>query len=381
MRRQRDFRSAPRPAFVSHVMFHAFLGLCVFATLVSPSAAEEYTVNLVGDAFDPQQIVIQAGDTIRWINDGGSNNVVSDGLFYSGNMSTDLWQYTYRFAAGGVYNVYSERNPNVIRSRVTVEGIFLDDFNDGHLTAWDGVFPERPDCVCYFSSDCADDFCNYGPGGFFTEDICNWVDGKPNGVPGTGCNLPHNGPWGGEICDGVCGSALDGSVFGLEDPDLLREGIALWAEAVLVPAEEGGGPLHAGFVEQVEQLGFEQPGVELILGRQVTDILILTGGQELYDYFCHHEQHPEAPNPALWVDFSGQPCRAAIARLTIDALLAAIDGHDVKPALLQVPAQCAEWSELIAEDCRGPQALACIGERISGMAQFMTTPPRSAGWR
>ena len=355
-----------------------YLGLFTLSSmfLALPAMAGEVTVNIVGDSFSPPTVTIQAGDTVRWVNDGGSNNVAeANGLFRSGDLSTDTWQYSHTFSGGGSYRVYSERDQNLIQMQVNVEGLFVDNFDFGHLGAWDEIAPVRPDCFCYFSSDCiSSEFCDYGPGGFSTEDICNWVDGKPEGVPGAGCNLPHNGVWGGEICDGVCAPSSAGSVLGSEDRELLRQGISLWAEAVLTPAEEGGGPLHVGLMAQIEELDFVLPGADKILGRQVTDILILTGGQELYGYFCYHEQHPEAPDPSLWIDFSDQPCRAAIARLTIDALLSAIDGGDVKPALAQLPVQCPEWSEFIAEDCQGPDALACLGQRIEGMAEFLTTP-------
>lgn len=360
----------------AHAARRVFLCVLFLALTTPPLIAAEFVVNIVGDDFDPPTITITAGDSIRWVNDGGSNNVTeSDGLFRSGDLSTDLWQYTHVFAKGGTYLVYSERNSTEISATVTVGGLFTDNFDFGHLGAWDDLFPERPDCVCYFSSDCAGgEFCNYGQGGFSTEDICSWVDGKPEGVPGAGCNLPHNGVWGGEICDGVCQSSRAGSFFGHEDRELLRQGIALWTEAVLVPAEEGGGPLHATYMHQVEQLGFAQPEAAKILGRQVTDILILTGGQDLYHYFCHHEQHPEDPEPSLWLDFSDQPCRAAIARLTIDSLLAAIDGNDPATALVQLPNQCSEWQSFVSEDCRGADTIKCLGEKITGMAEYLTTP-------
>ncbi|MEO1366084.1 MAG: hypothetical protein AAFX50_02820 [Acidobacteriota bacterium] len=351
--------------------------LMVLLCASAPSLlATEYSVTIDGDSFDPPMITVEIGDTIRWINDGGSNNVTErDGLFRSGDLSTDLWQYVYQFAKGGTYVVYSERDPSTIRATVTVTGVFADGFDYGHLGAWDGLVPERPDCFCYFSFDCVDgEMCDYGPGGFSTEDICSWVDGKPDGVPGAGCNLPHNGVWGGEICDGVCSPSRNGSIFGYENQGMIRQAVGLWTEAVLVPAEEGGGPLHETFLHELEQLDFTQPGAMEILGRQVADILILTGGMDLYHYFCHHEQYPENPKPSLWLDFSEQPCRVSLARLTIDSLLAGMDGGDVHTALEQMPSQCADWQTFIVEDCRGDDAVKCLGHRINDMAVYLTTP-------
>ena len=236
----------------------------------------------------------------------------------------------------------------------------------------------RATCTCYFSSDCAgSSFCRFGAGGFTTQDICTWVDGKPNGVPGAGCDLPHAGPWGGEICDGTCVSPGGGSRIGLEPPDLIEQGVQLWADALLLPAAAGGGVPDPTLVEQVLGLGFSSPEIAINLGRQVNDLLILSGSAGFYQHFCHWEQHPDEPNPALWVDLSQDPCRADAARWAVDALLAELivpgSGADFVD---QIPKVCDDWQQLFGSPCSsGPESLACVRRRIAEAAVFLATPP------
>ena len=87
----------------------------------------------------------------------------------------------------------------------------------------------------------------------------------------------------------------------------------LWAGALLRPAEAGGGPPDPELVETVLALDFASPAVAMNPGRQVNDLFILAGSPGFYDHFCHYEQHPDEPDPALWVDLSDDPCRAAAA--------------------------------------------------------------------
>ncbi len=235
----------------------------------------------------------------------------------------------------------------------------------------------RATCTCYFSSDCAgSSFCYYGAGGIFTQDICTWVDGKPDGVPGTGCDLPHAGPWGGEICDGTCVSPAFGSRIGREPPDLIEQGVQLWADALLRPAEAGGGVPDPALVEQVLGLGFWSPEIAINLGRQVNDLLILSGSAGFYQHFCHWEQHPDEPDPAIWVDLSQDPCRAGAARWAVDALLAELivpgSGADFVD---QIPEACDDWQQLFGSPCSsGPESLACVRQRIAEAAVFLATP-------
>ncbi|MEL7060762.1 MAG: hypothetical protein AAGN46_12120, partial [Acidobacteriota bacterium] len=257
---------------------------------------------------------------------------------------------------------------------------FGDSLESGNLEAWDDIVPVRANCACYFSADCVSGtFCDYGPGSFSTEDICTWVDGKPDGVPGAGCNLPHIGEWGGDICDGVCAPSAQGSALGIEDPDLLRQAVELWGDAILGPAEDGGGEIDGqvfGIIEELPLYGAEAP---MLLGRQVADFLIEVGGIDIYDHFCHWEQHPGEPDPSLWVDLSASPCRAAVLRLAVDALVAELDAPGGAQRVFDdLPSTCSGWGDWIGDRCSGDDAAKCLAERAADLRVFLTTPSADA---
>ncbi|MEM9556761.1 MAG: plastocyanin/azurin family copper-binding protein [Acidobacteriota bacterium] len=359
------------------VCLSALVGL-VLLGLAGVAPAAEHTIVTNGTTFVPADLTIQAGDTVIWRNeDGGSHNVVSDdALFTSGPPSTDLWEFRYTFSKGGVYGYHCEVHQAAgMTGTITVEGLFGDGFEIGDQGAWDDTVPVRADCTCYFSSDCvAGSSCDYGPGGFSTEDICTWVDGKPDGVPGAGCNLPHNGPWGGEICDGVCAPSAQGSSLGIEDAKRLAEGTRLWAEAILGPSMAGGGPLDPIATQRARQIPYERADAADHLGRYVADLLVSSGTPGFYKHFCYHEQHPDSPDPAIWVDLSNAPCAAALAGLTIDAALAemARPGDGLAMAR-ELPSSCDAWPESVGASCGLLDAPDCLGQRIRDFVDFVTT--------
>ena len=315
---------------------------------------------------------------MTWVNDGGNHNVVADDAsFTSGPPSTDMWQYSHTFHSGGSYPYSCEVHVGQgMVGTVTVAGVFADDLESGDDSAWPDSTGTRGTCTCYFSSDCVSgSFCDYGPGGFSTEDICTWVDGKPQGVPGANCNLPHVGPWGGEICDGVCMPAAFGSQIGSESEDLILQGVSLWADALLLPAVAGGGPPVPALVDAVKGLDFSGPDVAMNLGRQVSSLLILSGATGFYDHFCHWEQYPHEPEPDLWVDLSEDDCRANAARLIVDGLAAElIEPGSCAGVIDQIRASCPNWQQVFDAPCKGPKALQCVAEQIEETAVFLSTP-------
>jgi hypothetical protein len=75
----------------------------------------------------------------------------------------------------------------------------------------DGAIAQLPDCICYFNNDCPAEtpICQFvvpggsGPVGPDDPDrSCEWMEPKPTGGPGTGCDQPYDG-FGGP-CDGIC---------------------------------------------------------------------------------------------------------------------------------------------------------------------------------
>ncbi len=356
------------------------LAVVLLLTPAIAGAAEHFVaIDSATLSFEPAELTIQVGDTVTWTNDGGLHNVVADDdSFTSGPPSDDLWVFSHTFHHGGAFPYSCEVHvAQGMVGTVTVEGILADDFEGGDTAVWSDILGGRETCTCYFSSDCAGStFCDYGPGGFGTEDICTWVDGKPNGNPGTACDLPHVGPWGGPICDGICTSAEAGSQIGWEPSDLIELGVYLWAEALLQPAEAGGGVPDPALVEEVMGLDFESPEIAINLGRQVNDVLILSGSPAFYEHFCHHEQHPNEPDPALWVDLSEDSCRAGAARLAVDALLAELDEPGSGAGFVdQIPKLCDDWQQLFSSPCAaGAKSLACVRQRIAEAAVFLATP-------
>lgn len=353
-------------------------------SMAAAASATEHTVNIVGLTFDPADLTIEVGDTVTWVNDGGLHNVAAnDGSFTSGDPSTDMWVYSHTFNQGGTFpylcQVHSDQG---MVGTVTVEGIFGDSFDSGDSDAWDSLVLLRENCSCYFSGDCAGGgFCDYGLGGFTTEDICTFMNVKPNGVPGEGCNEAHSGNWGANICDGLCSTAATGSTIGHEDRRLLAEGAKLWSEAMLRPSEQGGGPPDSELVERVTGLGFELPHSAYELGRQVADLMIVAGTPEFYDYFCHYESHPDALSSDKDVDLSGAFCQVQTARLMVEALVAEIGAAGAAAEVLDgLDSACADWQDLVSSRCpEAERARSCIERRVVDTAIFVTTPVKAPG--
>ncbi|MFK8011808.1 MAG: plastocyanin/azurin family copper-binding protein [Marinicellaceae bacterium] len=80
--------------------------------LVENSSAETHEIIVSSNVFSPNSLVIEAGDTVRWINTGGSHNVrASNGSFRcaqgcdaeggNGSPSSELWSFEVTFRTLG----------------------------------------------------------------------------------------------------------------------------------------------------------------------------------------------------------------------------------------------------------------------------------------
>ena len=91
-------------------MYNIFLrNLTIFCTfMVFVFSQTTHSVNVGGDgnnSFSPSNLDIEVGDTVEWVNLGGSHNV--DGSketypdnpvsFYCGAATNDLWTYCFTF--------------------------------------------------------------------------------------------------------------------------------------------------------------------------------------------------------------------------------------------------------------------------------------------
>lgn len=361
---------------------------CLGLLVTGPALAAEHFVNTNGLVFEPADLTINVGDTVTWINaDNGFHNVVADdGSFTSGPPSNDSWQYSHTFTTGGSYGYHCEVHVGQgMTGTITVQGVFADGMEGGTAEAWSEVEGTLPICHCYFSSDCADggDFCNWG--NLTVEDNCLWAENKPDGVPGAGCDVDFPGvDWVSGICDGICTPSGFGSDLGFEDPKVLTQAIQLWAEAMLTPAEAGGGPIDPDLTEQILELPFQQPLNGWILGRQIGDMLAIVGIADIERQYCHHESHP-GEDPPLVVDISEDSCLQAVGRLAIDTLLAEVSQAGAGEGMLEpLREACPDnrWQSLAPKRCPvGSGTLDCLTRRIAKTAEFLTTPRQDGGSR
>lgn len=67
--------------------------------------AASHDIRIEGQSFQPRELSIAAGDTVRWTNfSDGSHNVQSDdGLFSSGRATSGRWTFTHTFDGGGEF--------------------------------------------------------------------------------------------------------------------------------------------------------------------------------------------------------------------------------------------------------------------------------------
>ena len=250
--------------------------------------------------------------------------------------------------------------------------VFADAFEIGSAGRWSSTEPPSlPSCNCYFSGDCNGSFCDYGI--LSEEDNCTYAVPKPQGVPGAGCFEDHPGPFQLGICDGFCTSSANGSTLGGFDPAILAEGVELWSESVLKPAEAGGGPVDPDLAAAALALpiGEEQ---SIVLGRQVASLMSETAGIGFYDYFCHFEAGD--PSTRFHVDLSVDKCRLMAGRLAAQALAAELVEPDSGAAILAgITAYCPVGLPQFGANCdAGPEALTCLDARIRDLVVFLTTP-------
>jgi plastocyanin len=77
--------------------------------IASPVPAATVEVHLVDFRFTPNDITINAGDTVRWVNQQGFHNVVADnGSFRSGNPASQPWTFERVFNQTGEVRYYCE---------------------------------------------------------------------------------------------------------------------------------------------------------------------------------------------------------------------------------------------------------------------------------
>ncbi|MCB0643574.1 MAG: hypothetical protein KDC44_18130, partial [Phaeodactylibacter sp.] len=119
---------------------------CLFAGL---AYSQDYTVTVSGLSFDPQDLVINVGETVEWDNVGGFHNVNGSTAtfpdnpegFLSGSPASAPWNFSYTFTIPGVYNYQCDIHAGGgMTGTVTVlggsntESLILTGVYDGTLT-------------------------------------------------------------------------------------------------------------------------------------------------------------------------------------------------------------------------------------------------------
>ncbi len=85
------------------------------------------TVAIVDNDFEPEELTVEVGTTVRWVNEGMMMHTVTsgpdateDGLFDSGDMRNgDTFEYT--FDEAGEFPYFCRPHPMTMRAMVIVE--------------------------------------------------------------------------------------------------------------------------------------------------------------------------------------------------------------------------------------------------------------------
>jgi plastocyanin len=102
------------------------------ANTIPPCLAQpDVTVEVTSNAFTPKDITINVGETVRWVNLGGTHNVNGTLATFPSNPegfgfsppSADAWQYDYTFTKEGLYQYQCDAHAAAgMKGTVTVKG-------------------------------------------------------------------------------------------------------------------------------------------------------------------------------------------------------------------------------------------------------------------
>lgn len=359
----------------------------VVAGLVAPACDDEKSVAPVDKQVvaEPETLCVASVGPDRGCV-GGSillprslRNITADTLTYNWSVHQIGGDPTIGSKTGSV-RLYpgTELNSSIstpisVSSAIGIADIELVVAVDGEVVCRDTSTVEVyacPTCNCYFSNDCLPGFlCGRAPGNDRrSEDFCLFRNPKPNGVPGTGCNVDDEGH---NNCDGLCQPMAEGSICGSEDRAVLVSAIELWANAMTITAENGGGLMSDELLDPIRSLPFANPAAYELLGRHTGSVVVLARGEA----FMTHPPHDHDFEDHIISDYSSDSCRLAAGDLVIDALLAELatpgSGADV---VAKIPQVCPDWQTMFEPMCAGPDPLDCVARHIADMATYLTLP-------
>ncbi len=89
--------------------------------IAGPNSGVGATVTIKDFLFDPPAVLIKAGQSVTWTNEGPSTHTVTadDGSFDSGDLSTGQ-TFSHTFDKAGAYSYHDKHNA-VMKAVVTVE--------------------------------------------------------------------------------------------------------------------------------------------------------------------------------------------------------------------------------------------------------------------
>lgn len=116
----------------------------IAATATGHVSAAEHEISVGGrnQQFSPALLTIQVGDTVTWVNTGGTHNVRSindaEGEFFSGSPSGNNWTFSHTFTEPGTYDYQCDPHQPFMRGSIRVEGDGSNEFaiNAGVSGAW-----------------------------------------------------------------------------------------------------------------------------------------------------------------------------------------------------------------------------------------------------
>lgn len=101
-----------------------FVPLAFLFALAAPLGAQTtHTVTVRNFEFDPATLVVEAGDTVRWINESGAHNVnalTGPEAFSSGAVTGGAWEYAFTFAQVGTNTYQCDAHSGSMQGSVTV---------------------------------------------------------------------------------------------------------------------------------------------------------------------------------------------------------------------------------------------------------------------
>ncbi len=108
---------------------------CMLLLPFMGSEAATFEVDVYNGYFSPEVVLIQPGDTVRWVNREGSHNVVAtDGSFSSGAPASGTWSFSHRFEREGQVHYLSESDPAMQAAVVVEKAVFS--INYGITGSW-----------------------------------------------------------------------------------------------------------------------------------------------------------------------------------------------------------------------------------------------------